>query len=47
MWWGELYARNLEDNAVRSNQEIMSNSYRKHYDDAPRNGGFRIGYDFR
>jgi len=46
-WWGEVYARNLENNAVRTNQEIVANIYRKHYYDAPRNGGFRFGYNFR
>jgi hypothetical protein len=47
MWWAELYARNLENNAVRTNQELVGNIYRKHYYDEPRNGGFRFGYNFR
>ena len=43
----EIFARNLENNAVRTNQEILASIYRVHYYAAPINGGFRVGYDFR
>jgi iron complex outermembrane receptor protein len=46
-YWFELFARNLENNAVKTNQEIQNTIYRAHYYDRPINGGFRIGYFFR
>lgn len=46
-FWAELFARNLENNAVKTNQEILSSINRAHYFDAPINGGVRFGYFFR
>jgi hypothetical protein len=46
-YWVELFARNLENNAVKTNQEVSSQIYRLHYYDAPINGGVRFGYYFR
>jgi len=42
----ELFMRNLENNAVKTNQEVFENIYRLHYYDTPRSGGIRIGYDY-
>jgi iron complex outermembrane receptor protein len=46
-FWGEIYGRNLENEAVRTNQEILASIYRVHYYAAPINGGFRLGYSFQ
>jgi len=46
-YWAELFARNLENNAVKTNQEILNTIYRVHYYDSPISGGFRVGYSFR
>jgi iron complex outermembrane receptor protein len=46
-WWGEVFARNLENNAVKTNQEIMATIYRVHFYAPPISGGFRLGYSFR
>ena len=42
----ELFMRNLENNAVKTNQDIYDNIYRLYYYDTPRSGGIRIGYDY-
>jgi iron complex outermembrane receptor protein len=46
-WWGELYGRNLENNAVKTNQELLARIYRVHYYDSPINGGFRFGFNWQ
>jgi iron complex outermembrane receptor protein len=46
-WWGEFFARNLENNAVKTNQEILAQIYRVHFYAPPISGGFRFGYNFR
>jgi len=45
-FWGEVYVRNLENEATKTNQEILASIYRVHYIDAPLNGGLRIGYSY-
>jgi iron complex outermembrane receptor protein len=44
--WAEAFVRNLEDEAVKTNQEIQSAIYRVHYYDPPINGGFRLGFAY-
>jgi iron complex outermembrane receptor protein len=46
-FWGELYARNLENSSAKTNQEIIASVYRAHYFTDPINGGFRVGYYFQ
>lgn len=46
-YWAEVFVRNVEDEAVRTNQELTGGIYRLHYYDAPRSGGFRVGYYFQ
>jgi hypothetical protein len=38
--------RNLENDKVKTNQEIVSSVYRLHYYDSPRSGEFRVGYAY-
>jgi hypothetical protein len=45
-YWCELFARNLENRAIKTNQEIQNSIYRAHNYDPPINGGFRMGYFF-
>jgi hypothetical protein len=42
----ELFARNLEDEHVKTNQERSESIYRKYYYDEPRSAGVRVGYYF-
>ena len=44
--WVELFARNLEDEHVKTNQERSETIYRKYYYDEPRSAGVRVGYYF-
>ncbi len=44
-FWIELFGRNLEDEAVRTNLETQDSIYRLFYYDDPRTFGFRVGYD--
>ena len=46
-YWVELFMRNVENEAVKTNQELTGGIYRLHYYDAPRSGGFRMGYYFQ
>jgi len=39
----EAFVRNLEDERVKTNQEVFSSIHRFHYYDTPRSGGIRIG----
>jgi len=45
-FWAEVFAQNLENNAVKTNQEITSGVYRVHYYDEPIRGGLRVGYTY-
>ncbi len=45
-FWGEVFARNLENEEVKTNQEIVGGIYRAYYYDNPRSGGIRVGYNF-
>lgn len=45
-YWVQAFARNLEDEAVKSNQQVLAAIYRQHYYDPPRSGGVRVGYNF-
>jgi outer membrane receptor protein involved in Fe transport len=45
-FWGEVFARNLENEATKTNQEILQSIYRVHSIDAPLSGGFRVGYNY-
>lgn len=45
-FWGEVFARNLENEEVKTNQETIGSIYRAHYYDNPRSGGIRVGYTF-
>ncbi len=45
-YWVQLFVRNLEDESVKTNQELLAGIYRQHYYDPPRSGGFRVGYNF-
>ena len=44
--WIELFMRNLENNHVKTNQDIFENVYRLHYYAAPRSGGLSVGFDY-
>lgn len=44
--WLELFMRNIENEHVKTNQDIFDNIYRLHYYDAPRSGGIRLGFDY-
>jgi hypothetical protein len=44
--WAELFGRNLENQAVKTNQEIQNALNRVHYYDPPVAGGFRVGVAF-
>jgi len=44
--WAELFGRNLENRAVKTNQEIQNAINRVHYYDPPVAGGFRVGVFF-
>jgi hypothetical protein len=45
-FWGEVFARNIENEATKTNQEILESIYRVHSIDAPLSGGFRVGYNY-
>jgi iron complex outermembrane receptor protein len=45
-FWVELFGRNLENKAVKTNQEIQNAINRVHYYDPPIAGGFRVGVFF-
>ncbi|MEO1934041.1 MAG: TonB-dependent receptor [Myxococcales bacterium] len=45
-FWGEIFGRNLENEAVKTNQSIIASIYRAHNYDAPRSFGFRVGYNY-
>ncbi len=45
-YWVQIFGRNLEDEEVKTNQEILATIYRQHYYDPPRSLGFRIGYNY-
>ena len=42
----ELFGRNLENEDVKTNQEIQNAINRVHYYDPPVSGGFRMGVMF-
>lgn len=44
--WVAFWARNLEDKAVKTNQEIQSDIYRVHYYDLPFTAGFQVGFQY-
>ena len=44
-YWIEAFVRNLEDEAVKTNQEIHNGINRVHYYDPPINAGFRMGIE--
>jgi iron complex outermembrane receptor protein len=43
-FWAEVYVRNIENEAVKTNQQIVASIYRTNSIAAPRSTGFRIGY---
>jgi iron complex outermembrane receptor protein len=45
-FWAEIFGRNLENEAVKTNQSIVASIYRAHNYDAPRSAGFRVGYTY-
>lgn len=45
-FWGEVFGRNLENEEVKTNQEVLASIYRVHSFDAPITGGLRVGYDY-
>ncbi|MFP6656049.1 MAG: hypothetical protein VCB25_10515, partial [Myxococcota bacterium] len=45
-FWGEIFVRNLENEKVKTNQEIVGSIYRAYYYDNPRSGGLRVGYSY-
>ena len=45
-YWVQVFARNLENENVKTNQELVASVYRQHYYDSPRSGGFRVGYNY-
>lgn len=45
-FWGEVFVRNLENEEVKTNQEIVGTVNRAYYYDNPRSGGIRVGYTF-
>jgi hypothetical protein len=44
--WLEAFVRNLEDEAVKANQEIHNGIDRVHYYEPPINAGFRVGFEY-
>ncbi len=44
--WGEVFVRNLENEAVQTNQEVVDSIYRVSNIDTALTGGVRIGYAF-
>jgi iron complex outermembrane receptor protein len=45
-FWGEIFARNLENESTKTNQEVLQSIYRVHTIDQPRSVGFRVGYSY-
>jgi iron complex outermembrane receptor protein len=45
-FWAEIFVRNLENEATKTNQQILASIYRTHSIDTPLNGGFRVGYNY-
>jgi iron complex outermembrane receptor protein len=45
-FWGEVFARNLENESTKTNQNIIQGIYRVHSIDTPLSGGFRVGYTY-
>ena len=44
--WLAFWARNLEDEAAKTNQEIQNDVYRVHYYDMPFRAGFQAGFQY-
>ena len=44
--WLAFWARNLEDEAAKTNQEIQNDIYRVHYYDLPFRAGFQAGFQY-
>ena len=44
--WLAFWARNLEDEVVKTNQEIQNDIYRVHYYDLPFRAGFQAGFQY-
>ena len=44
--WLAFWARNLEDEVVKTNQEIQNDIYRVHYYDMPFRAGFQAGFQY-
>ena len=44
--WLAFWARNLEDTAVKTNQETQSDIYRVHYYDLPFRAGLQVGFQY-
>ena len=44
--WLAFWARNLEDEAAKTNQEIQNDIYRVHYYDMPFRAGFQAGFQY-
>ena len=44
--WLAFWARNLEDKAVKTNQEIQNDIYRVHYYDLPFRAAFQAGFQY-
>ena len=45
-FWDEIFARNLENESTKTNQEVLQSIYRVHTIDQPRSVGFRVGYSY-
>lgn len=45
-FWGEIFARKLENESTKTNQEVLGSIYRVHTIDQPRSVGFRVGYSY-
>ena len=45
-FWGEVFARNLENESTKTNQEVLQSIYRVHTIDQPRSFGFLVGYAY-
>ena len=43
-YWAEVYVRNIENEAAKTNQQIVASIYRTNSIAAPRSAGFRMGF---